>query len=85
MHEKAIPPEVYNTYNPVDVAYAIVEYVLEGVKDRIEEIVKKSGGKVKVENLIDMKRVFTASLSLHRKHDLVAVVIDPRNLDSFGL
>jgi hypothetical protein len=85
LHEKAIPPEAYSTYNPVDVAYAIVEYVLEGVKDRIEEIVKKSGGKVKVENLIDMKRVFTVPLSLHRKHDLVAVVIDPRNLDSFDI
>lgn len=85
LHEKSIPPELYTTYNPIDVAYAIVEYVIECAKQKIEEVVKSSEGKVKVENIIDMKRVFTVPLSLHRKHDLVAVAINPQNLESFDL
>ncbi|MEL9940433.1 MAG: hypothetical protein QW348_06295 [Ignisphaera sp.] len=85
LHERAIPPELFDTYSPVDVAYAIVEYVLENVKDKISELVQRSGGKVKVENLVDPKRVFTAPLSIHRKHDLVAVAIDAKNIDSFDI
>ncbi|MEM0027500.1 MAG: hypothetical protein QXT53_05835 [Ignisphaera sp.] len=85
LHERAIPPEIFDTYSPVDVAYAIVEYVLENVKDKISELAQRSGGKVKVENLVDPKRVFTAPLSIHRKHDLVAVVIDAKNMDSFDI
>lgn len=85
LHERAIPPELFDTYSPVDVAYAVVEYVLENVKDKISELVQRSGGKVKVENLVDPKRVFTAPLSIHRKHDLVAVVVDIKNIDSFDI
>jgi hypothetical protein len=85
LHERSIPPEAYSTYSPIDVAYAIVEYVIEGTRQKIEEVVRNSRGKAKVENLIDVKRVFTAPLSLHRKHDLVAVIVRPQNLDVFDL
>jgi len=85
IHEKAIPSEALFDRNPVDVAYAIVEYVIEQNKERLKEVVIKSNSAVKIENLVDIKRVFTVPLSLHRKHDLVAVVLNTRDIDSFDL
>ena len=54
-------------------------------RHRIIELSKKSGGVLKAENIMDVKRVFTAPLSLHREHDLVAVVFPPEKLDEFTL
>ena len=85
LHEKAIPPELYETYSPIDVAYAIVEHVLSNVKSKLAEVFQRFGNKVKVENIVDPKRVFTVPLAIHRKHDLVAVVIDPKHIDSFDI
>ena len=83
--EHAFSPELLEEHHPLDVAYAVVEYVLRRVRDRIEAIVRASGGVLKVENLVDVKRVFTAPLSLHRRHDLVAVCLKPDDLPSFSL
>lgn len=85
IHEKAIPPEVFFERNFIDVAYAIVEYVIEQNKEKLKDVVSSSNGVVKIENLVDVKRVFTVPLSLHRKHDLVAVVLSPRDLEFFDL
>ncbi len=85
IHENAIPKEVFASYNPTDVAYAIVEYVIRKVREDLEKLHRESGGVLKVENLIDMKRVFTTPLALHRKHDVVAIVIDPKDIDDFDL
>ena len=70
---------------PVDAVFAIVEYVLRKGSEAIKGAAKRSGGEVKVENLIDAKRVFTAPLSLHRKLDRVAVCFTPDELSSFTL
>ena len=70
---------------PVDAAFAIVEYVLRKGSEAIRSAAKRSGGEVKVENLIDAKRVFTAPLSLHRELDRVAVCFTPNELSSFTL
>ena len=70
---------------PVDAAFAIVEYVLRKGSEAIKGAAKRSGGEVKVENLVDAKRVFTAPLSLHRELDRVAVCFTPDELSSFTL
>jgi len=70
---------------PVDAAFAIVEYVLRKGSEAIKNAAKRAGGEVKVENLVDTKRVFTAPLSLHRELDRVAVCFTPDELSSFTL
>jgi len=85
IHEKAFPRDIFSDYSPIDIAYAVVEYVVRKVREDLEKLHRESRGILKVENLIDMKRVFTVPLSLHRKHDVVAIVIDPRDIDNFDL
>ncbi|MCD6341648.1 MAG: hypothetical protein J7L83_02190, partial [Thaumarchaeota archaeon] len=46
---------------------------------------RASERKLKVENIMDVQRVFTAPLSLHRELDIVAVTINPNELDQFDL
>lgn len=76
INEKAIP----NDFDPLYASHAIVQYVLKKTKD---EILKVEG--VKVDDLIDSKRVFTAPLSLHKELDYVAVCFSPNKLNSFTL
>ncbi len=71
--------------SPVDAAYALVEYVLRKYSERLKARAKSSGGVVKIENLIDVKRVFTAPLSLHRELNRVAVCFSPDELSSFNI
>ncbi|MEM4817920.1 MAG: hypothetical protein QXW95_03915 [Candidatus Nezhaarchaeales archaeon] len=84
VHEKCFSSDVLLKYNPLDVAYSLVDYVLERCRSRILDVVSRSSG-LKVENEIDLKRVFTAPLSLHRKRDLCCVCFKPSTLDSFEL
>ena len=82
VHERCFSSEVLSKYHPLDVAYSLVEYVLERCKDRILEVASRST-ELKVENEIDLKRVFTAPLSLHRRRDLCCVCFKPEAIDSF--
>ncbi|OYT40590.1 MAG: hypothetical protein B6U89_01530, partial [Desulfurococcales archaeon ex4484_58] len=59
--------ESIKEYHPLDVAYVFTEYILRSTRNEILELINRSGGKIKVENLVSMKRVFTAPLSLHRR------------------
>ncbi len=70
---------------PIDAAYAVVEYVLRKYSEKLERAGARCGGGVKVENLVDVKRVFTAPLSLHRELDRVAVCFKPDHITSFTL
>ncbi len=83
--EKAFSRELLEENHPLDVAFAVAEYVLRSLRDKLEKIRVDSGGVLKVENLVDTKRVFTVPLSLHRRHDLVAVCLSPDDLSSFDL
>jgi len=82
VHERCFSSEVLSKHNPLDVAYSLVEYVLERCKSKILEVASRSEV-VKVENEIDLKRVFTAPLSLHRRRDLCCVCFKPEVIDSF--
>jgi len=60
--------------NPLDAAYAIVEYVNGKLHSRYVEIAERyQAPKLKVENEMDLQRVFTSPLSLHRSLNLVAI------------
>ncbi|HDN01818.1 MAG TPA: hypothetical protein ENF42_02470 [Candidatus Bathyarchaeota archaeon] len=80
INESAISEKATRQYHPIDVAYAIVEYARR-------KLVSKIGGYVltgiKVENKIDVARVFTAPLSLHRRLDVACICIMPEDLDEF--
>mgnify|MGYP001059452827 CR=1 FL=1 len=86
IHEKAFSPELLQKINPLDVAYAIVEYVNGKLRSRYLEIAEKYGAKeLRIENEMDPQRVFTCPLSLHRKLDVVAVCFSLDNINSFYL
>jgi hypothetical protein len=81
INERAFSSELLSRYHPLIVAYSVVEYVLRNVKEKLDQVVKANS--LKVENLVDIKRVFTAPLSLHRQRDVVAITFKPRDIDSF--
>jgi hypothetical protein len=75
-------------HNPLDVAYAVVEYVCRLIKQDLVKGSSKLGEQElapKVENKVDLKRVFTAPLSLHRELDLCAVCLKPDQLGDFDI
>lgn len=87
LHEKAVGGEVWRR-GPLRVSYSIVEYVLRNARSRLLEVCARSRDperRLKVENLMDVQRVFTAPLSLHRELDLVAITINPDELDDFEI
>ncbi len=87
LNEKAIS-ESYWRPNPVKTAHTIVEYILKQVRSKLSEIAAKSKSyekKLKIENIIDVQRVFTSPLSIHRELDIVAITIDPDEIENFSL
>lgn len=81
INEKGISESIREKYNPLDVAYAIVEYVKSKMSLKIAEI--SASGKVSVENKIDPARVFTCPLSLHRELNAVCVCMRVEDLEKF--
>ena len=88
INEQAFSTTVLKKHHPLDLAYATVEYIILRVYPKIREILEKFGNierPLKVENKIDIQRVFTAPLSLHRIHDIVCVALKPDELDDFDI
>ncbi|HDH06827.1 MAG TPA: hypothetical protein ENF87_00490 [Thermoproteales archaeon] len=85
IHERAFSQEIYEKIHPIDLSYSIVEYVLEKVQSKIEKINLEKNVQIKVENLMDPQRVFTAPLSLHRELDISCVAFKPEDLDNFEI
>ena len=83
LHERSISGKALRGRTPLDVAYAIVEYVRMKVEPRIQEIAMADGCGVRVENKIDRQRMFTCPLSLHRDHDRVCVCMRPSQVHHF--
>ncbi|MEM0080207.1 MAG: hypothetical protein QW118_08320 [Nitrososphaerota archaeon] len=74
--------------DPVKIAHTLIEYVLQKKKEELRELCRRSTAsdrRLKIENLIDVQRVFTAPLSLHRELDLVAVTVNPDELSNFSI
>ena len=83
IHEEALSEAALNRAHPLDLAYAIVEYVNINVLPNISENLNLET--VRVENRMDAGRVFTCPLSLHRQLDVVCVCMKPNELDGFSL
>lgn len=83
VHERALPEDFLAKKGALDVTWSAVQLILERVKDKVQSVNARYGSKIKVENLMDPQRVFTAPLSLHRELDVVCVALKPEDLDSF--
>jgi len=87
LNERAISGKFWEI-DPLRISFSIVEYVLREAKDDLMRLCEKSKDperRLKLENIMDVQRVFTAPLSLHRELDLVSVTIHPEKLDEFDL
>lgn len=81
INERSISEALLEKYGPLNLAYAVVEYVNTKIsRDLIELLVE---GGAKIENKMDPTRIFTCPLSLHRELDVVCVCIKPEDLDKF--
>lgn len=88
IHEKSISQELREKYHPLDIAYSIVEFILRESINDIKPFLDKSESlerPLKVENKIDIQRVFTSPLSLHRIMDYSNICFKPDELDNFDL
>ncbi len=87
LNENAIS-DAYWRSGPIELGYTVVEYILRQVRKELAEKCAESidaQRKLKVENLMDIQRVFTSPLSIHRELDIVAVTINPDELENFSL
>ncbi len=80
LHQGCFSPKLLSRIHPLDLAYSVVEYV----KDRLKHG-ETPNLKVKVENKIDLARVFTCPLSLHRELDRACVCVNPDELPLFDI
>ncbi len=88
IHERAFSKELYEKIHPLDVGYSVVEYVLQNIQPSLLKLNKKAqrlGSTIKIENLMDPQRVFTAPLSLHRRLDVATVSFKPDDIDNFDI
>jgi len=84
LHQFAISREITAKKHPLDIAFAIVEFIRLKIERELYEIKRKYEVKqLKVENKIDVRRVFTAPLSIHRELDVVAVCMKSDDLENF--
>jgi len=88
-HDGAFSKNLLSRHNPLDVTFSVVEYVLRRTKDQLVGLAAKTPQSadrpLRVENKIDLKRVFTAPLSLHRKLDLCCICFKPNDIYNFSL
>ncbi len=78
--EEAFSQEL-KKHHPLDAAFAVVEYVTRMVKPRLPALATDA----KIENKMDLKRVFTLPLSLHRELDYSCVCFKPDEINDFDL
>lgn len=83
IHENAVSQILLEKHGVMDVTWSLAQFVLENIKEKVAQINTMYGSKIKVENLMDPQRVFTAPLSLHRSLDVACIALKPGDLDSF--
>ncbi|MCS7120897.1 MAG: hypothetical protein NZ952_06840 [Candidatus Bathyarchaeota archaeon] len=81
LHERSLSPSILEHHHPFDLAFSIVEYVKAKLTAKISEYSPKD--EIRVENKMDLARVFTCPLSLHRKLDVSCICMKPNQLDEF--
>jgi len=84
IHEKAFSEDMLKKVNPLDAAHALVEYVNRKLRSKYVEIAEHYQAKeLSVENEMDLQRVFTCPLSLHRSLHRVAVCFSTSTINDF--
>ena len=88
VHGEAFSQKILERNNPLDVAFSVVEYILRKTKDQLVKLAAKApqteDRPLKIENKIDIKRVFTTPLSLHRQLDLCCVCFKQNDIYNFS-
>ncbi len=84
LHENAFSGDLRAKVNPLDLAYATVEYVRVKAEKRLSTTLPRPGS-LKIENEMDIKRVFTVPMSLHRILDRACVCFKPEDIPNFTL
>lgn len=85
VHHRSFSTSLLQRIKPLDAAYAIVEYVNSRLRSQFLKIAKNyKARELKVQNEMDLQRVFTCPLSLHRSLDLVAICLPPDKVNSFS-
>ncbi len=84
LHEKAFSDELRGKIHPLDLAFAVVEYVRVKAEKRLSATHIDSES-LKIENEMDIKRVFTVPMSLHRSLNRVCVCFKPEDIEDFTL
>jgi hypothetical protein len=86
LNPKAVSDSIYSRIGPLNIAYALVEFVIRSLKPQFRKLVESTNlSHFTVENKIDPKRIFTAPLSLHRNLFRACVCILPEDLDNFEI
>lgn len=85
IHPYSFSRKIRGRYNPLDISYAIVEFIRSEFIGKFPQFNIGLGGSIKIENKMDIARVFTAPLSIHRELDLVTVALKYGDLENFGL
>jgi len=84
IHERAISEDLLKKINPLDIAYAVVEHVNRRLHGKYVKIAEQYKTKeLSVENEMDLQRVFTCPLSLHRSLNVVAVCFSTSTINDF--
>lgn len=78
--EEAFSKEFLEKQHPLDAAFAVVEYIARMIKPKLI-----SFPNTRVENKMDLKRVFTLPLSLHRELDYSCICFGPDDIEDFDL
>ena len=85
VHPYAISREVRLKHNPLDLAWAMVEYIREKISLKVADFARRfKAESLRVDNEIDPQRLFISPLSVHREEAKVSVCINPNKLDSFN-
>ena len=88
INEKAFSEEITKKYGPLNVARSVVDFIIARISSKSEEIskaAKNSERELRVENKIDIERLFTAPLSFHRFLDYVCVAFKPDQIHDFDV
>jgi len=84
IHEKAFSEDMLKKVNPLDAAYAVVELMNRKLRKKYAKIAQRyKARELNVENEMDLQRVFTCPLSLHRSLNSVAVCFSASGIKDF--
>lgn len=84
VNQEAVSRELRSRVPPLDLAFALVEYVRSRLTPLIADISARfCASGLTVENRMDPQRMFTCPLSLHRELPVVCVAMSPEELKDF--